>query len=197
MKKTGKNKGKIIVISSPSGGGKTSLIKKLLNDEEIKDFLKFSISVTTRNPRNDEKHGVDYYFVSKEEFERLIREGKLVEWALVYGNYYGTPIWEITNTIEEGKSVILDIDVQGAKQIKEKFPQAVLIFINPPSLEILKERLKQRGTESPEEIEKRIQIAKKELEQMNIYDYIITNDAFEKAYEELKSIIKKIIFEEG
>ena len=140
-----KNKGKLFVVSSPSGGGKSTICKQLLL--KIPE-LEYSISTTTRQPRDNEKNGKDYYFISKDEFMKMIENDKFIEWAKVHGNYYGTSREVVDNYIDNGKNCILDIDIQGGKQIKEKYKKAVLIFIVPPSIQVLEDRLKKRATDS-------------------------------------------------
>ncbi len=179
-------KGVLLVISGPSGVGKTTLVKKFL--EEFKDEVVFSISCTTRKPRPGEVHGKDYFFVSKEEFEKMIKKDELLEWAVVHGNYYGTPKSFIYENLLKGKSILLDIDPHGAFQIKEKMKDAVLIFILPPSWEELRKRLLKRKSESEEEIKKRLAQAREEIMVSKEYDYLIVNDEVNKAYNQLKSI---------
>ena len=176
--------GKLIVISGPSGSGKTTICNKLL--EEIPD-LQYSISYTTRAPRLGEKDGKDYFFVSKDEFERRIKENKFLEYATVFGNYYGTDKdW----ALNQNKDVLLSIDVQGASQVKKNYSDAVLIFLMPPSMESLKERLQQRATDDSQEIVKRLNIAKKEMEQVSNYDYTVVNCKIDEAVAKIKTIIE-------
>ncbi|SNR81345.1 guanylate kinase [Desulfurobacterium atlanticum] len=179
-------KGLLIVISAPSGTGKTTLVNMLMKEIPT---LEFSISCTTRKPRPGEVNGKDYYFLSLEEFEKKIENNELLEWAEVYGNFYGTPKDKVLQALKEGKDILLDIDTQGALQVKKNYPDAVLIFILPPSLKELEKRLKKRGTEDPETIERRLLIAHKEISLATKYDYIIVNDQIERAFENLKSII--------
>ncbi|MEO2065726.1 MAG: guanylate kinase [Desulfurobacteriaceae bacterium] len=181
-----RERGLLIVISAPSGTGKTTLTHMLL-----KEFpnMEFSISFTTRKPRPGEVNGKDYWFISREEFLRRIEEGDFLEWAEVYGNLYGTSKSQVLKALNEGKDVLLDIDTQGALQVKENFPEAVLIFILPPSLEELERRLKNRGTDPEEVIEKRLKVAREEIKRAKFYDYIVVNDVLEVAYNKLKSII--------
>ncbi|MBU3914141.1 guanylate kinase [bacterium] len=186
-----KTKSKLFVISAPSGTGKTTIIKssKLLLPE-----LTLSISHTTRLPRKGEKESVDYFFVSKEEFKKMIDNQEFIEWAEVHGNFYGTSKKHIDSSVNNGKIVVLDIDVQGAMQIKKlQDRQAVFIFFNPPSIEELARRLESRGTETEESLKKRINNAKNELAFKDQYDYIITNDDLEKAVKEFLETIKKEI----
>ena len=181
-----RQKGLLIVISAPSGTGKTTLCHMLL--EEFPN-MEFSISYTTRKPRPGELNGRDYFFVDRKTFERMIEEGDFLEWAEVYGNLYGTSKSQVLKALEEGKDILLDIDTQGALQVKKNFPEAVLIFILPPSLKELERRLKKRGTDDEETIKKRLQIAREEIRKALEYDYIVVNDILEVAFERLRSII--------
>ena len=181
-----KLKGLLIVISAPSGTGKTTLTHMLL--KEFPD-MEFSVSYTTRKPRTGEVNGKDYFFVDRETFEKMIEEGDFLEWAEVYGNLYGTSKSQVLKALNEGKDVLLDIDTQGALQVKKNFPEAVLIFILPPSLKELERRLRNRGTDDEETIERRLKTARVEIERAPLYDYIVVNDVLEKAYENLKSIV--------
>ncbi len=182
-----KLKGLLIVISAPSGTGKTTLVHMLL--KEFPD-LEFSVSYTTRPPRPGEVDGKDYHFVDRKTFERMIEEGDFLEWAEVYGNLYGTSRTQVLRALNEGRDVILDIDTQGALQVKKNFPEAVLIFILPPSLKELERRLRSRGTDDEETIERRLKIAREEIRRAPLYDYIVVNDVLEVAYENLRSIIR-------
>ncbi len=186
------SKGKLFVISGPSGAGKGTLRKELFR--RVPNLV-YSVSVTTRKPRAGEKDGVDYFFISKEEFERMKRKGELLEWAEVHGNLYGTPKKFVESKLKEGKSVVLEIDVQGAFQVKKSFPEAVLIFILPPSEEELIRRLKKRGTETEKEMELRLKNAQWEMGKMDVYDYAIINDDVERASDELVKIVTKEISE--
>jgi len=180
--------GAILVVSGPSGAGKSSLIEELL--KRTKEVY-FSVSTTTRQKREGEKEGVDYYFISKEQFEKEIKEGEFLEWALVHGNYYGTSLKPVKKALKEGKLVIFDIDVQGHKIVKEKFANLLTsVFITTPSRKILKERLLKRGTDNKEIIEKRLQNALKEMEEIKNYDFLIVNDDFQDSLEKLISISK-------
>ncbi len=178
-------KGELFVLSAPAGGGKTTLANLLL--KEVPNLVKIT-TCTTREPRPGEKNGVDYFFLSKEEFERKIREGAFLEYAVVHGNYYGTPKEEVLKEINKGNDVLLVIDVQGMRQIKRNFKDVVTIFLIPPSFEELINRMRKRG-DSEEEIKKRLETAKKELKAWKEYDYIVINDIIEKAKEDLKKII--------
>ena len=181
-----KLKGLLIVISAPSGTGKTTLTHMLL--KEFPD-MEFSVSYTTRKPRPGEVNGKDYFFVDRETFEKMVEEGDFLEWAEVYGNLYGTSKSQVLKALNEGKDILLDIDTQGALQVKKNFPEAVLIFILPPSFKELERRLRSRGTDDEETIEKRLRIARKEVERAPLYDYIVVNDVLENAYEKLRSIV--------
>ncbi len=178
-------KGELFVLSAPAGGGKTTLANLLL--KEVPNLVKIT-TCTTREPRPGEKNGVDYFFLSKEEFERKIKEGAFLEYAVVHGNYYGTPKEEVLKEINKGNDVLLVIDVQGMRQIKRNFKEVVTIFLIPPSFEELINRMRKRG-DSEEEIKKRLETAKKELKAWREYDYIVINDIMEKAKEDLKKII--------
>ncbi len=180
--------GNVYIVSAPSGTGKTTLCHIIM---QTFDNISYSISHTTRKPRNGEVHGIDYYFVLKEEFETMVKEDKLAEWAEVHGNYYGTSVKFIRECLEAGSDVLLDIDVNGAKQIVKKFPEAATIFIMPPSIEILKERLLSRGTDSLKTIERRIKNAEDEIAENNFYRHIVVNDNLDVAGNEIKELIKK------
>lgn len=181
-------KGAILILSGPSGCGKSTLLKKVY--EEIEDYY-FSISSTTRAPRVGEKDGVDYYFISKEEFEEGIKKGDFLEWANVHGNYYGTSLKPIKAAVDEGKLVIFDIDVQGHNIVRKKLDDIVTsVFITTPSLEELENRLNSRNTDAKDVIEKRVSNAKSEIKSFKKYDYFIINDDLEKASKELISIAK-------
>ncbi|MGG3738726.1 guanylate kinase [Aeribacillus pallidus] len=183
-----KEKGLLIVLSGPSGVGKGTVRKALFEQENTQ--FEYSISITTRPPREGEVDGVDYFFKTREEFERLIKEGKLLEYAEYVGNYYGTPVDYVKETMDAGKDVVLEIEVQGAKQVREKFPDGLFIFLAPPSLEELKNRIVSRGTETEELIINRLEEAKKEIEMMDLYDYVVVNDQVELACERIKAIVK-------
>ena len=182
-----KRKGSLIVLSGFSGAGKGTIVKEL-----IKQYgYQVSISATTRSPREGEVHGKDYYFKSKEEFEVMIEENGFIEWAKYVGNYYGTPRAFVEEALNQGKNVILEIEVQGAMNIKEQYPDAILMFIAPPSAEILRERLIGRGTEDMETIEKRLNRAKEEVNDMEQYDYLVINDKLDECVEEIHQIVLK------
>ena len=177
----------IFVISSPSGGGKTSLIKKLLEDPRSEGTV-LSISHTTREKRLNEKDGVDYFFTDKKSFEDKIKKNDFLEYATVFDNYYGTSQETVNTQVSQGKTVILELDWQGAKQVQSKIP-CYLIFLLPPSIDDLKKRLIDRNLDESEIIEKRINEAKNEISSSEIYDFLILNDNFEMALQDLKSII--------
>ncbi len=181
-----KKKGTILLISGPSGAGKSSMIKEL--EKEIKDIY-FSVSVTTRAKRDGEKEGIDYHFVSKDEFEKDIKDGYFLEWAKVHDNYYGTSLKHTIQAIDEGKLVVFDIDVQGFLQARKKLDDLITsVFITTPSAEELKSRLLKRATDSKETIQKRVQNAYNELALAHEYDYFIVNDILKNAKKELLSI---------
>lgn len=182
------HKGLLIVISGFSGAGKGTLVKKLTS--EYQNYA-LSVSMTTRNPREGEEHGREYFFVSKEEFEEKIQQEGLIEYANYCGNYYGTPKDYVVSMLEAGKNVILEIEIQGAMKIKEKFPQAVLLFVMSPSVAELKRRLIGRGTESQEVIEKRLFRAKEEAVGIEEYDYIIVNDDLDTCVKELHQLVEE------
>lgn len=182
-----KQKGNFIVISGPSGAGKGSICKELV---KRCDNVWLSISMTTREPRSSEKHGVDYFFISKEEFLRNIEENKFLEYAIVHGNhYYGTPKEPINDYLNNGIDVILEIDINGALQIKEKYQEAVFIFILPPSMEELKARLMKRQTETEESLIERFKKSYQEINYISKYNYVVVNDNLSKATEKVKAII--------
>lgn len=180
--------GNLYIISAPSGAGKSSLINALLADLPHSQ-VQLSISHTTRNPRPGEANGVHYYFTQHDEFKRLIEQGHFLEWAEVFGNYYGTSLPMIERSLEQGIDVFLDIDWQGARQIREKVQNVKTIFILPPSKAELEKRLIGRGQDSAETIAKRMDEAVSEMSHYNEFDYVIVNDDFQVALSELKSIL--------
>ena len=180
-------KGLIVIISAPSGCGKGTVLKEVFAKY---NKARYSISATTRNPRDGEKNGVEYHFLSKADFENRIKNNQMLEYAEYCGNFYGTPKDEVYKTIEQGFDVILEIEVQGAEQVKKICPEAVTIFVMPPSLSELEKRLIGRQTEDMETIQKRIDTAKIELEKADKYDFVVLNDEVETAADKIISIIK-------
>lgn len=185
------NRGVLVVFSAPSGCGKDTILRELFS-RDTENQIVLSRSMTTRQPRNQEKDGVDYYFVTRDYFEDLISRDRLIEYAEYNGNYYGTPKDPVENWLDEGKTVILEIEVQGASKVRAKCPDAVSIFILPPSLEELERRLRNRQTDSPETIAKRIALAPGEIAQSKNFDFCVVNDDIAKATDEVYSIIKNI-----
>lgn len=180
------NKGMLIVVSGPSGCGKGTVLAEILKSDRI--F--YSVSATTRSPRPGETDGVNYYFLTKEKFEKLIEEDGMLEYASYCGNYYGTPKKPVEDMLEQGKHVILEIEVQGAMKVMEKCPEAVFVFILPPSLKELERRLNKRGTEAEDVIKKRLSEAAGEIKQAYKYKYTVINGELEKAVDDLKAIIR-------
>ena len=182
------NLGHLYVISAPSGTGKTSLVKALI---ERDPSIRLSVSTTTREPRAGEVHGKDYFFVKKEDFDKQINDNEFLEWAFVYGNFYGTSATLVKNSINSGQKILLEIDWQGAFQIKQRYNREMLTltFIMPPSLEILKERLQKRGQDKISVITERLATAKEEMAKSPNFDYVIINDNFETTVCELYRII--------
>lgn len=188
MKKivTEKEKGNLIVLSGPSGAGKDSIIRELKN--YYHNFW-VSVSMTSRAPRGEEVDGIDYFFVSKEEFESHIRRNDFLEYAMYNGNYYGTPKSKINDFLIQGKDVILEIEIQGALKIKEEFPEAIFIFIMPPSMRELVNRLKKRNTENIDKIIERFKKAYQEINYYNNYNYVVVNDDLEEAVKKVWAIL--------
>lgn len=182
------DRGLLIVLSGPSGVGKGTVRKAVFSRPDAK--FEYSISATTRKPREGEVDGVDYFFKTEEEFKQMIKDGKLLEYANYVGNYYGTPLDYVNDTLNSGKDVFLEIEVQGAKQVREKIPDGLFIFLMPPSLDELESRIVGRGTESIELIHNRMDAAKKEIELMNLYDYIVVNDNVELAVDRINAIVQ-------
>ena len=179
------HRGVLLVISSPSGAGKTTLAHMLAQQEK----LEFSVSYTTRAPRPGEREGVDYKFVTEDEFSRMIERGEFAEWANVHGSRYGTAVHTVSRALEDGKDYLFDIDYQGGAQIRRQWPdESVLVFILPPSMAELERRLRRRATDSPEAIDRRLAMATRELEHFGEYDYLVVNDNLETALKELSSI---------
>lgn len=180
--------GPLIILSGPSGSGKSTVIERLLETAELP--LRLSVSVTTRPARPGEQDGVDYHFWDRGRFEKESAAGAFLEWAEVFGNYYGTLVAEVEPYREQGTGVILDIDVQGAAQVRRRCPEAVSIFLRPPSLEVLEARLRSRGTESEDSIQRRLQGARTELARADEYDHQVVNDELESAVRQLREIIE-------
>lgn len=181
-----KKKGKLIVISGPSGAGKSTVVFKALGE---RDDVCFSISATTRKPRPNEVDGREYFFVDLERFQEMVDNDELLEHAEYVANRYGTPRAYVEEKIAEGMNVILDIEVQGARQVYEKMPEAIMVFVIPPSIDELRKRLEKRGTDTPRAIEARLIRARQEYAEATFYDYIIINDDADEAADELSAII--------
>ena len=182
------DKGLLFVVSGFSGAGKGTIMKMLL--ERFSEEFSLSVSATTRDPRPGETDGKEYFFKSTEEFESMIADGMLFEFARYVDNYYGTPKQFVFDELERGKDVLLEIEVQGAIQVKQQYPEAVLVFVTPPSVEELRRRLENRGTETPEKIRKRIARAAEEVKEAEQYDYILINDDIEAAVDDFRKIVK-------
>ncbi|MEG0286374.1 MULTISPECIES: guanylate kinase [Vagococcus] len=181
-------RGLLIVLSGPSGVGKGT-VRKAIFESEGNEF-EYSISMTTRKMREGEQEGVDYFFRSREEFEALIQADKMLEHAEYVGNYYGTPLDYVNQTLDEGKDVFLEIEVQGAMKVKEKVPDGVFIFLTPPDFDELKSRIVNRGTDDMSVIDERMKVAREEVEMMRHYDYAVVNDKVELAVDRIKKIIE-------
>lgn len=179
----------LFVISGPAGAGKGTLISRA---REQMDDIWVSISATTRQPRGRERDGVEYFFKSEEEFQHLIENDGLLEWAEVHGKHYGTPKDTVLDHIAKGECVFLEIDTQGAFQVRDRYPEAVLIFIAPPSFEVLEQRLRGRGTETEEQVLRRLQTAELELSRMSEYDVVIVNDELETAVDEFVRTVSSL-----
>lgn len=179
----------VFIVSAPSGSGKSTLVEKLM--QRACD-LRFSVSYTTRQPRVSEENGRDYFFIPREEFERRVTQGEFLEWAEVFGNYYGTHRSELERAAEEGADLVLDIDVQGARQLKEKIPAAVTIFILAPSRQVLEQRLRARSQDAEAVIERRLREAAEEIRNYSHYDYVLVNREVEASVDNLVSIVKAV-----
>ncbi|MDO5567791.1 MAG: guanylate kinase [Eubacteriales bacterium] len=184
-----KQNGKLFVISGPSGAGKGTIVNAVM-DQADPSGTALSISMTTREPRPGEEDGVNYFFVTKEEFRRQIEAGGFLEYAEVYDHYYGTPKSKVVEKLNQGRDVILEIDIQGALNVKKAFPEGVLIFILPPSMEVLRNRLTGRGTDAPEVIERRLSKTRGELTFIDRYDYGVVNGDLEEAVETVQAIMR-------
>lgn len=180
------HKGLLIIVSGPSGAGKGTICKELVHRDES---IVVSVSATTRSPRNAEVDGKSYHFITKQMFESMIENGGFLEYAEVYDNYYGTPKDFVIEKITNGENVLLEIDIQGALQVKQKYPEGIFVFVLPPSMETLKNRIVGRGSETPESLEKRMSSAYQEIEQIKNYDYFIVNDTVEHSTDVLQAII--------
>lgn len=180
-------KGLLIVLSGPSGVGKGTVRKEIFSQPDT--AFEYSVSATTRKPREGEIDGVDYFFKTREAFEEMIENDQLLEYAEYVGNYYGTPVEYVRQTLDAGKDVFLEIEVQGAGQVRNKFPEGLFIFLAPPSLSELENRIVTRGTETEDLIKGRMKAAREELEMMELYDYVVENDKVELACERVKSIV--------
>ena len=187
-------KGRIIAISAPSGSGKTTIVRRVLKD--IPELI-FSVSATTRKRRKDEKEGADYYFITENEFKKKIDNNEFIEWEKFYDYYYGTYKKIVDNAVSDGKTIILEVDVKGALSLKKIYPDAVLIYIVPPSFDEIVNRLVKRKTEDRADLQKRIDRAKMELELKDKFDYFVDNTELEKAVEETESLIRKLITKES
>jgi guanylate kinase len=179
----------VFIISAPSGSGKSTLVSELMR---LVPRLRFSVSYTTRYPRACERDGQDYFFISRDDFEERIARGEFLEYAEVFGNYYGTHISELERAAAEGYDLVLDIDVQGARQLKERIPAAVSIFILPPSREILEKRLRDRGEDSEPVIQRRLHDAEEEIRNYSNYDYVLVNREVDSSVEALVSIVRSV-----
>ena len=181
-----KPRGTLFVVSSPSGGGKGTIIQRVL---DVVPNLGYSVSFTTRAPRSNERNGREYFFITREVFEQMVAAGDFLEWACVHGNFYGTAKRQIADETIAGTDIVLEVDVQGAESVRELPLDSVSVFILPPSFAVLRERLIARGTDSPEELEVRLRNAPEELRQYSVFDYVIINDEVEQAAGQLASII--------
>jgi len=181
-----RHKGRLFVISAPSGGGKSTIIREVL---KIRPLIRFSVSATTRRPKNGEVEGREYHFLSQENFLRMVESGGLVEYEKVHENYYGTPQAPLEEALAVGESVILDLDVKGGFHLKSLYPQTALIFLTPPSLEVLRERIYARQREKPEEIEFRLKRIAMEIKAAEKFDFIVVNDDLDRTVMQVVSII--------
>jgi guanylate kinase len=183
------SRGDLFIVSSPSGAGKTTLIRRVLVDPQIGGSLHFSVSHTTRSPRPGERDGAEYHFVDESAFRAIERRGGFLEWAVVHDHLYGTSRDEVEPRLEKGLDVLLDIDVQGARQVRSHVPDAVKVIVFPPSREVLEQRLRSRASDAPEAVLRRLAVARKEMEEWGEFDYAIINEDLEAAVDELRSIL--------
>ncbi|WP_069286342.1 guanylate kinase [Aerococcus urinaeequi] len=184
-----KSKGLLVVLSGPSGVGKGTVRQALFETDTNHDQFYYSVSATTRQPRPGEEDGKDYFFVSRDQFEGMIEDERLLEYAEYVGNYYGTPLQYVEEMTEQGKDVFLEIEVQGALQVKRRMPEGVFIFLAPPTMHELESRIVNRGTDAPDVIEKRMKQAREELQLVTQYDYVVENDNVDSAVERIQTII--------
>ncbi|QDI92997.1 guanylate kinase [Salicibibacter halophilus] len=182
-----KDEGLLIVLSGPAGVGKGTVCNAL---RAVDDSINYSVSATTRAPREGEKDGVNYFFKSEAAFKEMIANGELLEWAKYVNNYYGTPLQNVTDTVQTGADIILEIEVQGAAKVRERYPEGVFIFLAPPDLSELRKRIEERGTENSELIDERMSVAQAEIEMMAQYDYVVENDDVAKAVQRIRSIVE-------
>ncbi|MFN7453321.1 MAG: guanylate kinase [Pseudobdellovibrionaceae bacterium] len=183
-------KTKMIIVAAPSGAGKSSFVEKICQENSR---LEDTITYTTRSMRAGESQKKPYYFISKEEFQRLVEKAFFVEWAVVHNNLYGTPLEQLENAWAKGKTIIMDVDVQGAETFKRKYPDAVSVFILPPSIDELRRRIVKRDGKTPADLEVRMQNAEKELALAHLFDYRIVNDEFDKSFQQFKKIVEELI----
>jgi guanylate kinase len=190
MDRDTKKKGKIFVVSAPSGAGKTTLCQALLKKSST---ISYSISHTTRAPRKGEKHGLDYFFISTNDFEKKIEQNFWAEWAKVHGNYYGTSKKYLLDQVVKGHNILLEIDIKGAKQIKKLYPDSVTIFIMPPCFAVLEKRLRERATDSEDIINIRLKNARAEMDQKNFYDHVIINDELDQSCKKFFEVVNRYL----
>ncbi len=189
--------GRIIILSGPSGAGKTTLHDRLLEDPRFKGRLVRSISATTRKPRGSERHGREYFFLTRKMFEHKIRTGQFLEWMKVFDNYYGTPLKNVRAALRRGQHVLLCIDVKGAGAVRKEAPDALMIFVKTPTLEVLRRRLVARGTDNPQSVALRLKTAGAELKKAPGYDHVIVNDRLDAAYARLAAVVASLTFPSG
>ncbi|MGB3188910.1 MAG: guanylate kinase [Limnoraphis sp.] len=184
------SQGRLVVITGPSGVGKGTLVRQLLQRHRE---LRLSVSITTRSPRPGEVEGKDYYFVDRKRFEEMVQSGELLEWAEFAGNYYGTPLLPVKQRIEAGESILLEIELVGARQIRERFPQAQQVFIRPPSMLELERRLRSRGQDSDEAIARRLKRSVEEINAANEFDFQLVNDDLDDAIKQLENVLFAVV----